>query len=989
MKKRLLVLLFSAVMMLSLWPMMSLAAVTSLSDVSFTVKANPEAGLDGDVKIAFTRSGSNYNGTLYLPGSADASALKLSWDEGVSVSDCTSGETAIPANGESETYSVTVGGSTANFIVKTMQGSAGVAGMFLNIDESLGTIKAMYADQNHETDCFGQITFAGKTKDMSVKGRGNSTWTYNFDKKPLNLTIYKSEDPSEGIGKYDKKDGVKFIDNVKSKKWSLLANAKDSSLIRNKIGYDIACKLGIGLESRFVDLWMNGKYIGNFLLTPKADYAAPEKGYQIEIDNKVDNADPQFTLPNFDGSSKATRFTVKDNGVEASTDDIKAYIQKAANAIFDKTSSDYLKYIDLDSWAKCYLLNELYKDIDVVSGSKYMYRNGLDDSDKLFYGPVWDLDGTFGRTVANGYTGLSRDDEIRPDNWHIDSIQSDVQWNKAIAWLQELGKHKDFMERVYELYNEYKETLETIPSEIDKQSELIADSAEMNFDIYDVNQTVEKYFNVEKAQTVGSGKYQITYAVTEDWLSYMDNLKLYVKTRLNFLSDCLTTTVPGEGSITGTTDLTVDDTLTLTSGTTANSYQWQSSLDGENWTNIDGATAQIYSTSVLYTMNGLQIRCVAKNTKDIIKTVHVAQVAPAASTVLAPVTLTVSLEGHEHHYADVVTDPTCTEKGYTTHTCACGDVKVDNYTDPLGHNYVGGKCTRCQERDPAYEPQCVVNKNVSLSEGKLFFTLGGQNLGEYTFARSGNNWTIKDADGKYLGFAGNALSDNEFAWTYSDGRFQTSETTGGNNGWGGILGFLFGGFGGWGGNTTTTYYLVYTNGRIAVSTSSNGANASFTIHVESDEHSGTWKTVGKTHTRKCEVCGTEETEPCTYVDHRCIICGGYDPSVANIEVNVTVTQRITGGNTGWNGILDFISRLLGILFGNRGNQTTTYTATITTIATGTTVSKVEYSTNDRNWTQGTSYQSNQNITTLYVRVTGANGVQYNYLYQNGETKPVQ
>ncbi len=40
-----------------------------------------------------------------------------------------------------------------------------------------------------------------------------------------------------------------------------------------------------------------------------------------------------------------------------------------------------------------------------------------------------------------------------------------------------------------------------------------------------------------------------------------------------------------------------------------------------------------------------------------------------------------------HHHDAVVTAPTCTEKGYTTHTCACGDSYVDSYTDALGHSY--------------------------------------------------------------------------------------------------------------------------------------------------------------------------------------------------------------------------------------------------------------------------------------------------------------
>ena len=64
---------------------------------------------------------------------------------------------------------------------------------------------------------------------------------------------------------------------------------------------------------------------------------------------------------------------------------------------------------------------------------------------------------------------------------------------------------------------------------------------------------------------------------------------------------------------------------------------------------------------------------------------------------------------HTHKYTSVVTEPTCTDKGYTTYTCTCGDSYKDNYKDAIGHDYkeevvkatteAGGytvhKCTRC------------------------------------------------------------------------------------------------------------------------------------------------------------------------------------------------------------------------------------------------------------------------------------------------------
>lgn len=50
--------------------------------------------------------------------------------------------------------------------------------------------------------------------------------------------------------------------------------------------------------------------------------------------------------------------------------------------------------------------------------------------------------------------------------------------------------------------------------------------------------------------------------------------------------------------------------------------------------------------------------------------------------------LLASCDIHSHSYRETITDPTCTEQGYTTYTCECGDGYVDNYIDPLGHNII-------------------------------------------------------------------------------------------------------------------------------------------------------------------------------------------------------------------------------------------------------------------------------------------------------------
>ena len=60
-------------------------------------------------------------------------------------------------------------------------------------------------------------------------------------------------------------------------------------------------------------------------------------------------------------------------------------------------------------------------------------------------------------------------------------------------------------------------------------------------------------------------------------------------------------------------------------------------------------------------------------------------------------------QAHVHDYKSTVVKATCTEKGYTTHTCSCGDSYKDNYKDALGHLYIFGKCIRCGEKEDSSE----------------------------------------------------------------------------------------------------------------------------------------------------------------------------------------------------------------------------------------------------------------------------------------------
>ena len=75
-------------------------------------------------------------------------------------------------------------------------------------------------------------------------------------------------------------------------------------------------------------------------------------------------------------------------------------------------------------------------------------------------------------------------------------------------------------------------------------------------------------------------------------------------------------------------------------------------------------------------------------------------------------------ETHIHSYTDSVTKPTCIEKGYTTHTCECGDSYIDTYVDALGHTSDEGTVTKTATYTEAGEMtyKCMVCGEILKTE---------------------------------------------------------------------------------------------------------------------------------------------------------------------------------------------------------------------------------------------------------------------------------
>lgn len=513
------------------------------------VKANPKEGLDFPVTV--TSDVTALGLVLYLPGSANANKLCFSWnDKNLTVSrngkTYESGKAPIAAPGKSISYTLKNGVQVSELTIRTMQGSPRVEAMSLTVDERKGTIQAMNSDADHETSCYGKVLFHGKDKYMSIKGRGNSTWI--MPKKPYNITIYDD-------AKYESKDKVQFIDGVKTNKWALTANYLDNSLLRNKLAMDLAKDMGIGLDSVFIDVWMNGEYLGNYLLTPKKEWEVKDGGYQLENDNYVE-PEGQFKIPGmFEidsipgvsilGSGYHNRMTITEVGDDAkaaglTNKSIKKHFLKGWDALLDYDSEEYQKYFDLDSWAKMFLMYEVSKTYDCYAGSLMMHRDGLTAKDKLIAGPAWDYDVSFGRTLHKFFVGVSEPMQVNAEGWYNDSIGLELP-DEPVSLLQEFGKHKSFMQRVAKVYKEYQWAFHDLSDNVTRQHKLLKKSAAMNNVRWSTHLLGAEYVVAPNTMAaLGTGKYQLHYEVTTTWSSYCRNLREYCNKRVLWLTDHLT-----------------------------------------------------------------------------------------------------------------------------------------------------------------------------------------------------------------------------------------------------------------------------------------------------------------------------------------------------------------------------------------------------------------------------------------------------------------
>ncbi|OGO87002.1 MAG: hypothetical protein A2Y15_07480 [Clostridiales bacterium GWF2_36_10] len=223
----------------------------------------------------------------------------------------------------------------------------------------------------------------------SIRIRGNST--SSGAKKPYNIK-FSSKETLLGLGK--------------AKKWCLLANMYDKTLIRNKLSYDFATEIGMQYvsNSAFVDVYLNNVYLGNYLLTEAVDVG----GTGVDIDTDGNEFLFEFEPWEHYSNPEWIRTPVYSillgfNDPEAPSAEQRQYLDTffsdAENALTSKSLKNVEKYFDIPSMVDFYIVNEYFKNVDFSTSSTRFYLK----AGKIYGGPVWDFDLSAGNCYSGYY----------------------------------------------------------------------------------------------------------------------------------------------------------------------------------------------------------------------------------------------------------------------------------------------------------------------------------------------------------------------------------------------------------------------------------------------------------------------------------------------------------------------------------------------------------------------------------------------------------
>ena len=339
-----------------------------------------------------------------------------------------------------------------------------------------------------------------------TRERGNYSRT--FPKRPYRI-------------KFDSKQNV-LDAPAKAKKWTLINNYGDKTLMRNLIAFHLSSVFEMPYTpyGTAVNVIMNGEYKGCYQLCDQIEVnknrvnitemkptdnegEALTGGYLIEVDAYAEDEISWFT------SSNGTRVTIKSPDEDEITTEQSNYIRN----FYSNMENNWRTYLDTNTFLRHFLVGELSGNTDTY-WSVYMYKQRGED--KLYVGPVWDFDIAF-----------ENDNRTYPINNHTQWV---YQYGSVEGYMRTLTTNiindKTTKMQLIDIWDEARHNgidEESLLAFIDNMSEQLQESQKLNFTRWDIiNQYVHQNPRVY-------GSYQ----------GEVNNVKNYLKERITWIDNKL------------------------------------------------------------------------------------------------------------------------------------------------------------------------------------------------------------------------------------------------------------------------------------------------------------------------------------------------------------------------------------------------------------------------------------------------------------------
>ncbi len=321
--------------------------------------------------------------------------------------------------------------------------------------------------------------------EAKMRGRGNYSWS--FAKKGFNLKFE------------DKKD---LCDMGNSEKWALVANHYDRSLLRNTVANevgDIFDNLTYTPNDAAVDLYVNGSYRGSYILIERVNFEGGRLDYpELKAEDNPADISGSYLFEWDFRKGADNNFTAGSRGwvglKEPEDEDYTSAFGNYANNALDRADrdlfdgsindDDWKQWIDIDTAVDYYLAMEYLKPVDGnMWASVYMYKPL---GGKIEFGPLWDFDLAMGSADRAGNV-------VSPQSWYLRNPINISARQTPETWFNRLNEIPDFRNAARARWSQIEGELDALEGYVNGKRNLIADSAEENYNKWSHGSKISKY----------------------------------------------------------------------------------------------------------------------------------------------------------------------------------------------------------------------------------------------------------------------------------------------------------------------------------------------------------------------------------------------------------------------------------------------------------------------------------------------------------------